>query len=90
MTVEPLSYRFYRALTDGARPLAHMMLLERSRRNKEDRTRLGERRGKRRVVVPRVRLFGFMARVSVKVFRFCPSLKRWLPKIIRLLSHQAR
>jgi 3-deoxy-D-manno-octulosonic-acid transferase len=45
MTIEPFSYRFYRALTDGARPLAHMMLLERSRRNKEDRTRLGERRG---------------------------------------------
>lgn len=45
MKSEPFSYRLYRALTDGARPIAHMMLLERSRRNKEDRTRLGERRG---------------------------------------------
>jgi 3-deoxy-D-manno-octulosonic-acid transferase len=45
MMAEPFSYRFYRALTDSARPLAHLMLLERSRRNKEDRTRLGERRG---------------------------------------------
>ena len=45
MNAEPFSYRVYRALTDGARPIAHMMLLERSRRNKEDRTRLGERRG---------------------------------------------
>ena len=39
MMVEPFSYRLYRAFTDGVRPIAHMMLLERSRRNKEDRTR---------------------------------------------------
>ena len=45
MTIEPFSYRVYRALTNAARPLAHLMLLERARRNKEDRTRLGERRG---------------------------------------------
>ncbi len=45
MMREPLSYRLYRRLTDGIRPFAHALLFERSRRHKEDRTRLGERRG---------------------------------------------
>lgn len=41
----PVAFRLYRFLAKAARPLIPFLLLERSRRNKEDRTRLGERRG---------------------------------------------
>jgi 3-deoxy-D-manno-octulosonic-acid transferase len=45
MNKAPIAFRFYRFVADAARPLIPLFLLERTRRNKEDRTRLGERRG---------------------------------------------
>ena len=45
MNKAPIAFRFYRFVADAARSLIPLFLLERTRRNKEDRTRLGERRG---------------------------------------------
>ncbi len=45
MSRTPLAFRAYRLAAEAARPFIPLFLLERTRRNKEDRTRLGERRG---------------------------------------------
>jgi len=45
MRQHPSGLGFYKLLTDAARPFLQLMLLERSGRKKEDRARLGERRG---------------------------------------------
>lgn len=41
----PIVFRLYRLVAEAVRPFVPFFLLERTRRNKEDRTRLGERRG---------------------------------------------
>ena len=45
MKALPLGLRLYRGLSSGLGPFARLFLLRRVRKGKEDRTRLGERRG---------------------------------------------
>jgi len=52
MSRNPYGISLYKALTDLARPLVPFVLMERARRNKEDRTRLGERKGEASRVRP--------------------------------------
>jgi 3-deoxy-D-manno-octulosonic-acid transferase len=48
----PAALRAYRVLSAAARPLAPLLLAERARRGKEDRTRLAERRGQSTLARP--------------------------------------
>jgi 3-deoxy-D-manno-octulosonic-acid transferase len=52
MSKAPYGLRAYRTVTELARPFVPFVLMERTRRNKEDRTRLGERRGEASRVRP--------------------------------------
>ncbi len=81
MSKMPYGIRLYKAATDAARPFVPFVLMERTRRNKEDRTRLGERRGE----ASRVRPAGPLIWVHGASVGECLSL---LPLIDELVQHE--
>ena len=80
MSKMPYGLSLYKAFTDLARPLVPFVLMERTRRNKEDRTRLGERRGE----ASRVRPAGPLIWVHGASVGECLSL---LPLVEELARH---
>ena len=79
MSRMPYGIKLYKAVTDLARPLVPFVLMDRTRRNKEDRNRLGERKGE----ASRVRPSGPLIWVHGASVGECLSLLPLIEELVR-------